>query len=140
MKEQLPTYLSKPSASPSYPKKKAQSLILGKEDRKLQGLGILEYSTTRLSEEDGRNFFNEAWSALSETKPLPKQKKKTCYNYKCKYLKQWVFDEKGKLEARRTEIKALDRTQGQSFHQEALQREMQEEKLVSTMAMSGVLG
>jgi len=35
MKEQLPTYLAKPSASPSYPKKKAQSLILGKEDRKL---------------------------------------------------------------------------------------------------------
>lgn len=97
MKEELPNYLSKPSASPSYPKKKAQSLILGKEDRKLQGMGILEYSTTRLSEEEGRNFFNEAWSALSETKPLPKQKKKTCYNYKCKYLKQWVFDERGKL-------------------------------------------
>lgn len=29
---------------------------------------------------------------MTETKPLPKQKKKTCYNYKCKYLKQWVFD------------------------------------------------
>lgn len=35
---------------------------------------------------------------MSETKPLPKQKKKTCYNYKCKHMKQWVFDERGKLE------------------------------------------
>ncbi len=72
---------------------------------------------------------------MTETKPLPKQKKHTCYNYKCKYLKQWVFDERTKLEGRQTKV--MDQTLGRSFHEGALAREMQESKLISTMAMTG---
>jgi hypothetical protein len=53
---------------------------------------------------------------MSTSKPLPKQKKKTCYNYKCKYLKQWVFDERGKLELKKLAEKPLELTMGRSFH------------------------
>jgi len=35
---------------------------------------------------------------MTTAKPLPKQKKKTCYNYKCKHLKQWTFDARAQLE------------------------------------------
>ena len=34
---------------------------------------------------------------MTLTKPLPKNKKKTCYNYKCKYMKHFTFDEKAKI-------------------------------------------
>jgi len=34
---------------------------------------------------------------MTDTKPLPKQRKKTCYNYKCKFMKPFVFDEKSKM-------------------------------------------
>jgi len=55
----------------------------------------------RFNQEEDKNYFNDAWGSMSTSKPLPKQKKKTCYNYKCKYLKQWVFDERGKLELKK---------------------------------------
>lgn len=35
---------------------------------------------------------------MTESKPLPKKSKRTCYNYKCKHLKYFVFDEKSKIE------------------------------------------
>jgi|JI9StandDraft_2_1071091.scaffolds.fasta_scaffold323618_1 hypothetical protein len=73
---------------------------------------------------------------MTETKPLPKQRKKTCYNYKCKYLKQWVFDQRGKMTESKGE--ALGSTLGRSFHEGTLTQEMQESKLLSTMALSGV--
>jgi hypothetical protein len=98
---------------------------------------ILEYSSVRWQGED-QSFFHSAWTAMEETKPLPKQKKRTCYNYKCKFKKQWVFDEKAKVEARKVESSRGDRTHARSFHENALQREMQESKLLSTMALSGV--
>lgn len=86
--------------------------------------------------QEEQKYFNSAWGAMSETKPLPKQRKKTCYNYKCKYMKQWVFDHRGQLTQSKGE--ALGTTQGRSFHEEVLTQEMQESKLLSTMALSGV--
>jgi hypothetical protein len=52
---------------------------------------------------------------MSSTKPLPKQRKKTCYNYKCKYMKQWVFDERGKLEEAKL-VHPVSNTLSRSFH------------------------
>ena len=63
---------------------------------------------------------------MSATKPLPKQRKRTCYNYKCRYLKQWVFDERGKLEERGVE--ARGETMNRSFHEGALTQEVQESR------------
>ena len=68
---------------------------------------ILEHSTFKWTKNEDQTFFNTAWTAMSETKPLPKQKKKTCYNFKCKYMKQWVFDEKGKLELEKVDTSGL---------------------------------
>ena len=97
MKEGLPKYLKKPSDEPSaqYVRQKAQSLILGKEQKRQANVSLLESTLSQRGA--GQHFFNEAWQAMSETKPLPKQRKKTCYNYKCKHMKQWVFDERSKL-------------------------------------------
>lgn len=36
---------------------------------------------------------------MTDSKPLPKFQKKTCYNYRCKFMKHYTFDEKGKTEA-----------------------------------------
>ena len=81
---------------------------------------ILEYSTMRMTAGDNQNFFEDAWQSMTNTKPLPKQKKKTCYNYKCKHMKQWVFDERSKIESRRVNLHALDQTMGRSFHEGTL--------------------
>jgi hypothetical protein len=69
-----------------------------KEEKKIDRSLILDHSTFKWTKNEDQAFFNTAWNVMSETKPLPKQKKKTCYNYKCKHMKQWVFDERGKLE------------------------------------------
>lgn len=109
LKEQLPVYLKKPSEKGDYQRRKAQSLILGnhaksevssnkKNATATDRSTILEHSTFKWTKNEDQTFFNTAWTAMSDTKPLPKQKKKTCYNFKCKYMKQWVFDERGKLE------------------------------------------
>jgi len=97
MKEGLPKYLKKPSDEPSaqYLRQKAQSLILGKEQKREANVSLLESTLSQRGA--GQHFFNEAWEAMTETKPLPKQRKKTCYNYKCKHMKQWVFDERSNL-------------------------------------------
>lgn len=49
------------------------------------------------SKDNQQTYFDCAWDAMASTKPLPKQMKKTCYNYRCKYMKQFVFDERGKM-------------------------------------------
>lgn len=85
------------------------------------------------------SYFNRAWQSMSETKPLPKKHKRTCYNYKCKFLKQWVFDERSRMEAERGESLPMGATMNKSVHESALEREMQESKLISTMALSGVV-
>jgi hypothetical protein len=39
-------------------------------------------------------YFQTSYTSMTESKPLPKHSKKSCYSYRCKYLKQFVFDEK----------------------------------------------
>lgn len=131
----LPPYLRRPSdhPPPNYARQKAQSLILGKEQRRVANASLLESTLSQRGA--GQQFFNEAWESMTETKPLPKQRKKTCYNYKCKYLKQWVFDERSKIEGRVPRV--TEQTLGRSFHEGALARELQESKLLSTMALTG---
>lgn len=75
---------------------------------------------------------------MGTTKPLPKQRKKTCYNYKCKHLKQWVFDQRSRLEETQVDI-PFSNTQGRSHHEDTLSQELQESKLISTMALSGIM-
>ena len=104
------------------------------------GSNIIKYSTGKWAEGEDMSFFNRAWDAMSDTKPLPKYKKKTCYNHKCKILKQWVFDEKSRLEVvSGGNSLGLGSTLSRGVHEEALQRELQESKLISTMAMSGLV-
>ena len=44
------------------------------------------------SEKD--KYFSMSFTSITESKPLPKKVKKSCYNYKCKHLKHFVFDQK----------------------------------------------
>jgi hypothetical protein len=111
-------------------------LILAKGQKRQANASLLECTMTQRGA--GQHFFNDAWEAMTDTKPLPKHRKKTCYNYKCKYLKQWVFDERSKLEVKQTRLP--EQTLGRSFHEGALAREMQESKLLSTMALTGAEG
>ena len=53
-------------------------------------------------------------------------------------MKQFVFDGKEKLQATAISKKKVSETFSKSFHETALQRQMQETKLISTMAMSGM--
>lgn len=77
---------------------------------------------------------------MSTSKPLPRQKKRSCYNYKCKHLKQWVFDERGQTKARLTLPPPPHRTLARSFHETALSREAAEGALLSTMCKLGSTG
>ena len=77
---------------------KDYSLLKIVKQKKSNHSTILEYSTFNWAKDPDTSLFNSAWKNMIETKPLPKQKKKTCYNYKCKHLKQWTFDPRGKLE------------------------------------------
>lgn len=56
---------------------------------------IFQYRTQKESSGEDMGYYNRAWDAMATTKPLPKYKKKTCYNHKCKFLKQWVFADEG---------------------------------------------
>jgi hypothetical protein len=47
-----------------------------------------------MDQEEKDKYFNLSFMSMTESKPLPKKQKKTCYNYKCKHLKYFVFDEK----------------------------------------------
>lgn len=63
---------------------------------------------------------------MTESKPLPRKQKKTCYNFKCKYLKNFVFDEKEKMEeSTNYSINSFSNTFGMSFHQSNLNIEDQ---------------
>ena len=64
---------------------------------------------------------------MTETKPLPKFHKRTCYNYKCKYLRHFTFDMKGKTEnttkiTKNTNNSWAERTMGRSFYDKQLDR------------------
>ena len=52
-------------------------------------------------------------------------------------MKQWVYDERGKLENSKLNI-PVSNTMARSFHEGALTQELQESKLISTMALSGI--
>ena len=97
----------------------------------------MQYSTFNWAKDPDTKHFNSAWSNLCTTKPLPKQKKKTCYNYKCKHMKQWTFDQRAKLEESYLQVPE-NNTLNRSIHDNALTQELQETKLISTMALSGI--
>jgi hypothetical protein len=106
LQKELPHYLKRPGETPKYHRRKTHSLLLNKPaENKVQAKeikrgatsAILEYSTYAWDKDQDTKHFQSAWTAMSDTKPLPKQRKKTCYNHKCKYMKQWVYDERGKL-------------------------------------------
>lgn len=81
-------------------------------------------------------FFQSSFYNMSTARPLPNKMKKTCYNYKCKYMKQFVFDEKGKTEMSTRFSLTKDRfgsTLGRSFHEKQLDVENQEANLIESM-------
>lgn len=61
--------------------------------------------------ETSGHYFETSYNSMTNAHPLPKFPKKTCYNYKCKNLKNFTFNsEKQKLE-----IKRKTDTFGKSF-------------------------
>lgn len=64
---------------------------------------------------------------MTINKPLPKQVKKTCYNYKCKNLKYFTFDEKNKLQTKFMDsLSTANETLGKSFFERKFKLEKQE--------------
>lgn len=51
-------------------------------------------STTFVGGKTSDQFYQTSFLSMTESKPLPKQMKKSCYNYRCKYMKHFIFDEK----------------------------------------------
>ena len=63
---------------------------------------------------------------MTTTKPLPRQAKKTCYNYKCKNLKNFTFDEKDKLQTKYMDsLSTAHETLGKSFFERKFKLEKQ---------------
>lgn len=89
---------------------------------------ILENSAQTFIEKGVNDrYFEKSFTSMTETKPLPKFQKKTCYNYKCKYLRNFTFDEKKKTETftrlTNTNQSWGDKTTGKSFYDNQLERE-----------------
>lgn len=106
--------------------KKSQSEVKKEVRTKKNSSVILEHSaTTFLNEEEKDRYFNLSFMSMTESKPLPKKAKKTCYNYKCKHLKYFVFDEKEKAEESTKysmSINSFSNTFGISFHESTLRQ------------------
>ena len=66
-----------------------------KNDRRNVSI-ILENATTTFIGKTSDKYFQTSFMSMTESKPLPKAMKKTCYNYRCKFMKNFVFDEKEK--------------------------------------------
>jgi hypothetical protein len=72
---------------------------------------------TFLNPEDKDKYFNLSFASMTESKPLPRKPKKSCYNYKCKNMKHFVFDEKEKMdESTNYSMNSFSNTLGISFH------------------------
>lgn len=63
---------------------------------------------------------------ITVSKPLPRQKKKTCYNYKCKYLKNFTFNTKTKEYEKTNCTNGINRTFGKSFYDKNFDNETKE--------------
>lgn len=57
----------------------------------------MEHSaTTFIDKAVDDKFYEVSYANQTDSKPLPQKAKKTCYNYRCKYLKKFTFDEREK--------------------------------------------
>lgn len=65
-----------------------------KNDRKNASIILENATTTFIGGKTSDHYFQTSYLSMTESKPLPKSMKKTCYNYRCKFLKHFVFDEK----------------------------------------------
>ena len=83
---------------------------------------IFQYRSNKEARGEDMQYYNRAWDAMSSTKPLPKYKKKTCYNHKCKFLKQWVFDQPGQVNdsLKSDTVDMMGITLGRGTHDERL--------------------
>lgn len=80
---------------------------------------ILDHSMTAfVNPEEKDRHFNLSFNSMTESKPLPRNQKKSCYNYKCKHMKHFVFDEKEKAEesTNYSTKNSFTNTFGLSFH------------------------
>lgn len=51
-------------------------------------------ATTFIGGKTSDHYFQTSFMSMTDSKPLPKNIKKSCYNYRCKFLKHFVFDER----------------------------------------------
>ena len=65
-----------------------------KNQKKNVSIILANATTTFIGGKASDQYFQTSFMSMTESKPLPRHMKKTCYNYKCKYLKHFVFDEK----------------------------------------------
>jgi hypothetical protein len=85
-----------------------------KNERKTAGL-IVESDTIRMMKQSNTDqYFQTSFMSMTQSKPLPKRMKKTCYNYKCKYLKHFVFNDQEKT-INSTRITQLSSIKGTTF-------------------------
>ena len=120
----FPEHLKAPDVKPKYSLRKSyseRSKSTTKSHDKVHSKSIiLEHSTESFMKPDSDDrFFQTSFFNMSSARPLPNKAKKSCYNYKCKYMKQFVFDEKGKTEMSTRFSLTKDKmgsTLGRSFH------------------------
>ena len=92
-------HLKAPGSTPKFPLKKSKSQHGKTEniEKAKSNSVILDSSCNSFAEQNvDDRFFQMSFQNMTNTKPLPANRKKSCYNYKCKFMKKFVFDEKGK--------------------------------------------
>lgn len=86
-------------------------------------------------------FYERSFTNQTNQKSLPNQLKKTCYNYRCKYLKFFTFDEREKTKANiwsqtgSTHASGEEAMRSKSFYDRQLELERKEMK---TLKSTGV--
>jgi hypothetical protein len=67
-----------------------------RNERKTDGLIVESQAIRLMRESNADQYFKTSFTSMTQSKPLPKHCKKTCYNYRCKYLKNFVFNDQDK--------------------------------------------
>lgn len=89
---------------------------------------------------DSDKYFQSSMISMSESKPLPKYSKKTCYNHRCKYLKQFTFYSKDNSEGGSTKFMTMGsqtsnlKTLSKSFYDKQFENEKKEFATIQCLA------